>query len=70
MAATDGHVPAALGFPTLSLISLQPNGVPLNYHRLEDTADAIDCSLVVRSADFGAAVANAALAGKADAIEA
>lgn len=69
MAATDGHVPAALGFPTLSLISLQPNGVPLNYHRLEDTADAIDCSLVVRSADFGAAVANAALAGKADAIE-
>jgi hypothetical protein len=69
MAATDGHVPAALGFPTLSLISLQPNGVPLNYHRLDDTADAIDCSVVVRSADFGAAVANAALAGKAGAIE-
>jgi len=64
MAATDGHVPAERGFPTLSLISLQPNGVPLNYHRLEDTADAIDCALVVRSADFGAAVASAALAGK------
>jgi hypothetical protein len=69
MAATDGHVPAALGFPTLSLISLQPNGVPLNYHRLEDTADAIDCALVVRSADFGAAVASAALAGKAGTID-
>jgi hypothetical protein len=68
MAATDGHVPADRGFPTLSLISLQPNGVPLNYHRLEDTADAIDCSVVVRSADFGAAVAAAALAGKAGAI--
>jgi hypothetical protein len=69
MAATDGHVPAAMGFPTLSLISLQPNGVPLNYHRLEDTADAIDCTVVVRSADFGAAVAVAALDGKAGPIE-
>jgi len=65
MAATDGHVPAARGFPTLSLITLQPNGVPLNYHRLEDTADAIDCDVVVRSADFGTAVAVAALEGKA-----
>lgn len=70
MAATDGHVPAARGFPTLSLISLQPNGVPLNYHRIDDTADAIDCELVVRSADFGAAVASAALGGHAAAIEA
>lgn len=65
MAATDGHVPADRGFPTLSLISLLPNGVPLNYHRLDDTADAIDTSIVVRSADFGAAVACAALAGQA-----
>jgi hypothetical protein len=65
MAATDGHVPAARGFPTLSLISLQPNGVPLNYHRLEDTADTIDCGLVVRSADFGAAVALAAWRARA-----
>jgi hypothetical protein len=68
MAGTDGHVPAARGYPTLSLITLEANGVPRNYHRLEDTVDAIDCDLVVRSADFGAAVATAALRGEAGAL--
>lgn len=61
LAATDGHVPAARGYPTLSLISLEANGVPRNYHRVEDTVDAIDTATVVRAADFGAAVAAAAL---------
>jgi hypothetical protein len=61
LAATDGHVPAARGYPTLSLISLEANGVPRNYHRVEDTVDAIDTAMVVRAADFGAAVAAAAL---------
>ena len=61
LAATDGHVPAARGYPTLSLISLEANGVPRNYHRIEDTVDAIDTAMVVRAADFGAAVADAAL---------
>ncbi len=61
LAATDGHVPAAAGYPTLSLISLEENGVPRNYHRVEDTVDALDLSMVVRAADFGAAVALAAL---------
>lgn len=61
LAATDGHVPAAHGYPTLSLISLEANGVPRNYHRVEDTVDALDMSMVVRAADLGAAVALAAL---------
>jgi Peptidase family M28 len=61
LAATDGNVPAARGYPTLSLISLEANGVPRNYHRLDDTVDAIDTAMVVRAADFGAAVAAAAL---------
>ena len=61
LAATDGHVPALRGYPTLSLISLEANGVPRNYHRVEDTVDAIDPAMVVRAADFGAAVASAAL---------
>lgn len=61
LAATDGHVPAARGYPTLSLISLEENGVPRNYHRIEDTVDALDMGTVVRAADFGAAVALAAL---------
>jgi hypothetical protein len=64
LAATDGNVPAALGYPTLSLISLEANGVPRNYHRTEDTVDAIDTATVVRAADFGAAVAVAALRGE------
>ena len=61
LAATDGHVPAAAGYPTLSLISLEANGVPRNYHRVEDTVEALDMAMVVRAADFGAAVAMAAL---------
>jgi hypothetical protein len=61
LAATDGNVPATRGYPTLSLISLEANGVPRNYHRVDDTVDAIDTAMVVRAADFGAAVAGAAL---------
>lgn len=66
LAATDGHAPAGRGYPTLSLISLEANGVPRNYHRLEDTVEGIDAAMVVRGADFGAAVAVAALRGEAD----
>lgn len=61
LAATDGHVPASRGYPTLSLISLEANGVPRNYHRVEDTVDALDLAMVVRAADFGAAVVKQAL---------
>jgi hypothetical protein len=68
LASTDGCVPAERGYPSLSLISLDPNGVPLNYHRVEDTVDGIDTETVVRAADFGAAVVMAALRGEADPI--
>jgi hypothetical protein len=65
LASTDGHVPAERGYPTLSLISLDPNGVPINYHRIEDTVDGIDTAMVVRAADFAAAVSMAALRAEA-----
>ncbi len=65
LASTDGHVPAERGYPSLSLISLDPNGVPRNYHRIEDTVDGIDTAMVLRAADFGAAVTMAALHGEA-----
>jgi hypothetical protein len=65
LAGTDGHVPAAMGHPSLSLISLEENGVPRNYHRPEDVPAAIDLALVVRAADFGAAVVASALRGDA-----
>ena len=69
LANTDGHVPAQRDYPCLSLISLEANGVPRNYHRIEDTVDGIDIDTVVRSADFAAAVATAALAGEGGAIQ-
>ncbi len=65
LAGTDGHVPAGHGHPTLSLISLESNGVPRNYHRPDDLPEAIDLAMVVRAADFGAAVATSALRGDA-----
>jgi hypothetical protein len=65
LAGTDGHVPAEHGFPTLSLISLEANGVPRNYHRVEDVPEAVDLPTVIRAADFGAAVGRAALRGEA-----
>ncbi len=65
LAGTDGHVPADRGFPSLSLISLEENGVPRHYHRGEDVAEAVDLPTVIRAADFGAAVSRAALRGEA-----
>lgn len=66
MAGTDGHVPADRAFPTLSLISLEERGVPRNYHTEADLPEALDMPTLVRAADFGAAVARAALRGEAD----
>jgi hypothetical protein len=65
LAGTDGHVPADRGFPSLSLISLERGGVPRHYHRGEDVVEAVDLPTVIRAADFGAAVARAALRGEA-----
>jgi hypothetical protein len=65
LAGSDGHVPARRGFPTLSLISLEENGVPRNYHRSDDLPEALDMATVVRAADFAAAVTRAALRGEA-----
>jgi hypothetical protein len=65
LAGTDGHVPAERGFPSLSLISLEGNGVPRHYHRGEDLPEGVDLPTVIRAADFGAAVGRAALRGEA-----
>jgi Iap family predicted aminopeptidase len=62
LAGTDGNVPARLGYPTLSIIALEENGVPRNYHQVTDTPDRIDMDTVVRAADFGVAAARFALA--------
>ncbi|MDH5306524.1 MAG: M28 family metallopeptidase [Myxococcales bacterium] len=65
-ASTDGALAAARNLHALSLISLEADGVPRNYHRAEDTAEALDMELVVRAADFADAVVVAWLRGAAD----
>jgi hypothetical protein len=70
LAGTDGHVPAERRYPSLSLISLEADGVPRHYHRLDDTVEGIDLATVVRAADFGAAVAVAAARGAAGPVSA
>lgn len=61
LAGTDGNVPARKGYPTLSLIALEANGVPRNYHQLSDTVDGVDLELVARASQFGVQVARTVL---------
>jgi hypothetical protein len=63
-AGTDGGVPAARHHPSLSIITLDPDGMPRHYHRPEDVPEFLDMYTVVRAADFGAAVARAVLRGE------
>jgi hypothetical protein len=66
MAGTDGCIPAARELHTLSLVALEADAIPRNYHRVEDVAEALDMECVIRSADFAVAVAVAWLRGEAD----
>jgi hypothetical protein len=68
LAGTDGHVPAQRGFSAVSIISLEENGVPRNYHTAQDVPEALDLGVVVRAGDFGAAVASAWLRGESGAV--
>ena len=54
------------GTATLSLVALEADGIPRNYHRVEDVAEDLDMACVIRSADFAVAVAVAWLRGEAD----
>jgi len=66
MAGTDGCIPAARELHTLSLVALEADAIPRNYHQMEDVAEALDMECVIRSADFAVAVAVAWLRGEAD----
>ena len=63
--AGDGEIPAGRSHPTLSLISLEDDRAPRNDRRMTDLAEHVDMPSVIRAADFGAAVARAALRGEA-----
>ncbi len=62
---TDGGVAARAAFPTLSLISLEADGLPRNKQLASDLPASLEMETVIRAADFGAAVARAALRGEA-----
>jgi hypothetical protein len=62
---TEGGVAVRAGFQTLSLISLEADGLPRNQRLASDLPASLDMETVMRASDFGAAVARAALRGEA-----
>jgi hypothetical protein len=62
---TDGREPARLGYPTLSMVSLEADGAPSHHRRADDLPEALEMAGVIRSADFAASVAWASLRGEA-----
>ena len=62
---TDGGAAARRGFQALSLISLEADGLPRNQRLASDLPASLDMATVIRAADFGTAVARAALRGEA-----
>jgi hypothetical protein len=64
MIGTDGRVPARRGYEAVSLVSLEANQVPRNYHRPNDIAEYIDLKTVQRAGAFAIEVAQAAATDK------
>ena len=62
---SGGRVPAQRGYPTLSLVALERDGLPRNYRRADDLPDALNMANVIRAGDFAGAVTRAALRGEA-----
>jgi len=62
---TDGGAAVRAGFPALSLIALEADGLPRNPSLASDLPASLDMATLICAADFGAAVARAALRGEA-----
>jgi hypothetical protein len=58
-ASTDGIIPSRAGIPTTTLISIEPWGLPANYHLMSDTPDTLDYATVADAARLVYAVAAA-----------
>jgi len=61
---TDGGAAVRGGFQALSLLSLEADGLPRNQRPASDLPASLDMETVIRAADFGTAVARAALRGE------
>ncbi|NVK44486.1 MAG: M20/M25/M40 family metallo-hydrolase [Oceanospirillaceae bacterium] len=64
MIGTDARVPARRGYEALSLVSLEANQVPRNYHRPNDIAEYIELNTVQRAGEFAVEAALAAAENK------
>jgi len=62
---TSGGVATQAGFQALSLISLEADGLPRSRQLASDLPESLDMETMIRAADFGVAVARAALRGEA-----
>jgi hypothetical protein len=63
---TTGNQPARRGAQVLSLVSLQPDGLPLRWRSPSDLPQELDIETVIRAADFGCCVLSAYLRGDAE----
>jgi hypothetical protein len=54
--STDATPALARGFKAVSIMALDANGLPANWHWRTDTADALDPALIETTADFVAAM--------------
>jgi hypothetical protein len=63
---TGGRVAARTSPHVLSLVALEPNGLPTGFRAKNDDPAPIDTELVVRGADFGCCVVSAYLRGDAE----
>lgn len=61
----DSLVPNARGFSVLSLMGLNPSGVPAPWHWFNDTMENLDKDMVRTAADFGWEIINRLAPGKA-----
>jgi hypothetical protein len=63
---TAGRLAARASPHVLSLVALEPNGLPRGFRARGDGAEPLDTELVVRAADFGCCVVSAYLRGDAE----
>jgi hypothetical protein len=63
---TAGRLAAQRSPLVLSLVALEPNGLPRGFRARGDEPEAVDTELVVRAADFGSCVLSSFLRGDAE----
>jgi hypothetical protein len=63
---TAGRLAAQRSPHVLSLVALEPNGLPRAFRERDDEPEAVDTELVVRAADFGCCVLSSFLRGDAE----